>query len=262
MIEYERPAGDVPVACRREQMHGPPSRPPERDGLTCDRRLALTAERLRTGLRCYTRGMNEQPQAVVFELSDYAGPGRRLTSFAIDLAAMFVLSVLFIAAASYLIVPQDVYSMKAGPERSRLLNKHMAPAQVPMTLGLFAFFGVYHIMMRSTRRGTIGYRLTGVRLVDHQGLPPALRTLIRRFLVALPGCMCLGAAYLLCSQDPRRQALHDQWSGTWVVRARARPAGPGSVTYHSKLVGPWMLTYINVEPVVGDAAPPAATALS
>lgn len=202
--------------------------------------------------------MHEEPNAVVFQMSDYATPGRRLASFLIDLAVMFVLGFAFINAVAFVVTPREVLTIESSRERSQKIVESVRKVQVPMFLGLFAFFGVYHIMLRTMRRGTIGYRLTGVRLVDHQGLSPSIRTVLRRFLIALPGCSLFAAAYLLCSQDPRRQALHDQWSGTWVVRYRAQPAGPARTTFHPKMIGPFVRTYMDVEPVgEHDRAEPA-----
>jgi uncharacterized RDD family membrane protein YckC len=60
--------------------------------------------------------------------------------------------------------------------------------------------------------------------------------------------MTLGAGYVLCFKTPRRQAIHDRWSGTWLVRRRAEPIGPALSTYHTKLFGTFILTYTDVEP--------------
>ena len=106
----------------------------------------------------------------------------------------------------------------------------------------------YHVLARTTRGGTMGYRLAGIRWIDKTGRTPGIKTALRRFLIAMPSCLMIGAGYLLCFKTPRRQAVHDRWSGTWLVRRRAEPAGPALSTYNTKLFGTFVLTYTDVEP--------------
>jgi hypothetical protein len=54
--------------------------------------------------------------------------------------------------------------------------------------------------------------------------------------------------YRPCQRDPRRQTFHDRWSGTWSIRKRAEPAGPAKPVHHAKLLGPFLVTHVDIEP--------------
>jgi uncharacterized RDD family membrane protein YckC len=55
--------------------------------------------------------------------------------------------------------------------------------------------------------------------------------------------------YWMVIRDPRRQALHDKWSRTWVIRRSAVPAGVGRPIERAWVLGPLVLGYWDVEPL-------------
>lgn len=198
--------------------------------------------------------MNATPDAVYFVAGDYAHPRRRIGACLIDFVVLVLLVSAIAALAQYIVVPADVLKQPRTTEAQKQevqkqINKHMKPVQVPVALISFVVLPMtYHIGLRRLRGGTIGYRLTGVRVVDKKGNMPSWRVLLRRFLIALPSVLPLGAGYFRSFGDPKRQAVHDQWSGTWVIRKRATPAGPAITAYQTKLFGTFPMTYIDVEP--------------
>jgi uncharacterized RDD family membrane protein YckC len=193
--------------------------------------------------------MSEKSPAVLFNLSDYANFPRRLTSWLIDLCVMVLVLIALGVYVEWRYVPRDVIAMPPGPQRQREITKHFKPYQMPVLGGWTVAFASYHILLRRTRGGTIGYRLTRIRVVDQTGEPPSWSVLTKRFLIALPAAGPLGATYLPCRSHDRRQSVHDRWAGTWVVRASVNPAGEARAIYQTKLFGTILLTYVDLEPL-------------
>ncbi|MFQ5495329.1 MAG: RDD family protein [Phycisphaerae bacterium] len=206
--------------------------------------------------------MSTEPDAVYFAPQDYAPAWRRFAAFFIDLFAVFCILAALELAAAAAVVPRDVFRAPASPERQQLVNEHLKPVKGPVIWGWFILTVIYHIPFRGTRGGTLGYRIAGIRLVDRTGRPPEMKTLIKRFFLALPGCFLLLLTYLSCFRDPKRQAAHDQWAGTWLVRKRAVPAGPALTEYKTKLFGTFVVTYIDVAPVPDRPDLPVAETVS
>jgi uncharacterized RDD family membrane protein YckC len=148
-------------------------------------------------------------------------------------------------------VPNEVIVMPRSAEKQRLINKYMRPVQLPTVVGWFLFCGAYHVVPRRLGVGTLGYLVAGVRIVDGFGHAPGWKQLFKRFVLGVPFVGFFGMAYLTCAQNPRRQAFHDRWSGTWVVRRSAVSEGPAKPAYQTKLLGPVLLTYLDLEPLEG-----------
>ncbi len=195
-----------------------------------------------------------KPDGVYFDLRDYAHPLKRVVACVVDLALLVALLTGMSAGAATLLVPAEIRSQARTVETQRQINKFMKPVQVPLVLGWLALCITYHVPLRRTRGGTVGHRLVRTRVVDKAGQPPCMRTLLRRFLIAVPATIFLGISYFDSLRNPRRQTTHDQWSGTWVVRAKAKPAGSAITSYHPKLLGTFLMTYIDVEPAAPEAA--------
>lgn len=193
--------------------------------------------------------MTRTSSVVLFAPEDYASTTRRVFAALVD----FVLLILVLTAIGSVLqlkyVPPDVIRMPRSAEKQRLINKHMKPAQMPAVGGWVLFCIAYHTAARRFPFGTAGYLVAGLRIVDPSGSSPPWRVLIRRFALAVPFVGFFGISYLKCRQNPRRQAFHDQWCGTWVVRRAARPQGPAKLAYQTKLLGPFLTTYVEVEPL-------------
>ena len=192
--------------------------------------------------------MTDSMHAVYFSDEDYARLPRRLLAFVVDLIVVILLAVVLLVAFQILVVPADVRAMPRSEEQQKRLNEAVRPYRIQMLLTAAVPVLAYHVMLRTSRNGTIGYRLAGIRLVTHLGAPPDLRRAGRRFLLAVPACMALAVAYLSTLSDARRQAFHDRWAGTWMVRKHAQPAGPADVQIQIKLFGPWALKYDSLAP--------------
>ena len=142
--------------------------------------------------------MSEKTAAVLFDPADYAGLPKRLASWIIDLAVMIAILIGLGVIVEMKYVPADVIKMPPGPQRQREITKYFKPYQVPVLAAWFGSFAIYHILLRRSRGGTLGYRIMQLRLVDAQGDPPSWPALVRRFLIAVPTAGLLGATYLPC----------------------------------------------------------------
>mgnify|MGYP000577913560 CR=1 FL=1 len=225
---------------------------------------------------------------VWFQRSDHSGFWRRLAACLIDAAV--VLGLIYAVAA--------LLQRAVGPT-----TQPTAPVQrsFGMLLGaaglMLVFFALpYHVGMRLSAGGTLGYRLVGQRLIDFKGQRPAFGAILKRFLLSLmfPAIylvliglmmsqqpagasqpkssptatrMLVGlplmallfsgmfASYWTVVRDFRRQAIHDKWSRTWVIRANARPAGAGRLVERAWVLGPVIKAFWDVDPVEpADAA--------
>ncbi|MFH1419757.1 MAG: RDD family protein [Planctomycetota bacterium] len=192
--------------------------------------------------------MAAEPEGVYYANEDYAGPLWRFIAWFVDVVALIVVLSAVAATAQLAVVPKDVLKMPQSEEKQLLVKKHMRPVQVPVLGGFLVAVAAYHVLLRRTRFGTPGYLVTGIRIVDETGEPPPLKRLGKRFLLAIPFTLPLGASYLKCRGNPKRQSVHDQICGTWVIRRRAQPAGPAQLAYLVKLVGLFPVHYIDVEP--------------
>lgn len=193
--------------------------------------------------------MTTEPNAVYFAPGDYAHLSRRFGVFLIDLSVVLLLAVGAMIPITFALTPESVLKSSDAAPTPEVVSPYAKKAFVG---GLLLVGVPYHIALRRLRGGTLGYRLMGVRLVDATGQPPSWRALTKRFLLAAVGAPFwlapLILSYLYCLKHPRRQTGHDFWSGTWVVKRKAQPAGPALVSYQSKLLGTWLLNYIDVEP--------------
>lgn len=198
--------------------------------------------------------MSEHEKYVVFAPRDYASILRRIIIAIIDVALLFTVlwGTGFVLARKY--VPQDVINMPPSAQKQRLINQHMKPVQLPAVGGWLLFCAVYHIGLRRLPTGTLGYLIAGARIVDAGGNIPSWKQLAKRFGLGVPFVGFFGMAYLTCGQNPRQQAFHDRWSGTWVVRRSAVPEGPAKPAYQTKLLGPMLLTYLDLEPLESGAS--------
>lgn len=185
---------------------------------------------------------------IVFKKEDYAAAPRRIAAAAVDLLAILLIYVGLWLGVSVFRVPADVRRMSDSPERQRAFRKHMAPVAPYVSLTWLASIFAYHVGLRRTRGGTPGHRLLGHRLVDAYGETPSTKSLFKRFLIAAPLVPMFGLPYLACARTKNRQAFHDTWCGTYVVRKNAASPRSAKLTYQTQMLGTFLMTQVDVEP--------------
>ncbi|MFQ5424909.1 MAG: RDD family protein [Phycisphaerae bacterium] len=205
--------------------------------------------------------MAADADVVWFRSEDYASIARRIGAFLLDHAFLFALLIVVMMTVIFPLPPELVERMRSVPvaERQTMTAEWLKSPESMHRLmwrlrGWLVFCVAYYTVFRRLRGGTVGYRIMGIRLIDKTGQPPLLGALFKRFCVAAIATLPLGASYLKCRKSGKRQAFHDWWCGTWLVRKRAVPAGRGKVAYQPLLLGTFMLTFLDVEPDEARAA--------
>jgi uncharacterized RDD family membrane protein YckC len=92
-----------------------------------------------------------------------------------------------------------------------------------------AFTYVYLVLLEASAVGTLGFLLTGVKIVTLKGeRPSVLRMTFRLLLWTLgPINACLDLYWL--TGDDYKQTLRDKFASTYVIRRNAIPAGSGEI---------------------------------
>ena len=174
----------------------------------------------------------KQPdRGVFYALADHAGILRRLCIVAVDFAVLLGLgALLFVAGDRWEWIPQ-----------------------CPVELWLLAVY-LYMAVLKMTPWGTVGYLLTGVRLVDLRGRRPSLWRVTLRLIFLVLGPINMLFDIIWLGGDPNRQSIRDKFAGTYVIRKRAVPAGEGRVKYVTYFFLCHCLTFEEIERA--DIGPP------
>ena len=145
---------------------------------------------------------------VYYTQKDYAGVGRRLVILTVD--GMVTLALLAAVLVSF---------MYLTPNSRRGFQLHM--------LGFVCMAFLYLAVLARSTWGTLGYKLTGVRVVSLTGQVPKLGSMAYRTLFAVLGPLngLLDIAWV--AGDANRQSVRDKLAGTYIVRRSAVPAGRG-----------------------------------
>ena len=150
---------------------------------------------------------------VYFKREDYAGFWRRLLIDIIDVLVVAVICLVLGIALE-----------EAAPPGQ---NARMIFAS--WTAVVFCYF----VILKRSAIGTVGYRVGGVRIVNLDGRPPNLLSLVVRLGFGFLGPLNLLLDLLWLSGDSHRQALRDKLANTYVVKREAQPAGSGRIVFRN-----------------------------
>jgi len=196
-----------------------------------------------------TRGRDdyEAHRAVCFDRRDYAGPVRRAIIICIDAVTVIVLSAAVLSG---------IWSV--WPARYRAGDLTL---EAVWTMPIVAYF--YLAVLKRSRIRTLGYVLTGVRIVNIEGKRPSLLRMTIRMapvfplqFVALPWSLLFDLGWMV--DEPQRQTLRDKWAGTFVVRRKAVPVGTAPVRYKRIGLGGIFLIFPEVGRTETTCPPPSA----
>lgn len=203
-----------------------------------------------TAARGYAMGMSETPQrddrqmhrAVCFDRRDYAGLGRRVAIICIDLVGAAVLCFVVFFGLAFACFLQN-------PANEDL------PSYTLLLLLLVVY--LYLTVLKRSEVGTLGYILTGVRIIDIEGKRPSLLQMTGRLLPLplFPLTLPFDLAWVV--DDPHRQGLRDKWVGTFVVRRNAQPIGTAPIRYKRLGFAGLFLIFPEVGRVEEAPQPPA-----
>ncbi len=90
---------------------------------------------------------------------------------------------------------------------------------------------LYCTVLQRSRIRTLGYILTGVRIVGIRGGKPSLLQMTVRLIPLLPVPWSLLFDLGWIVDEPHRQTLRDKWAGTFVIRKNAAPIGTAPIRY-------------------------------
>ena len=138
---------------------------------------------------------------VFYRRQDYAGLGRRLISGAIDLCVLLLMAVVVF-----------------------ILIKLFRSPSIGWLWGLLAYLYLT-VVKRSV--GTLGYLVTGVRIVDLKGKRPGLLPLSLRLVWWTLGPVNAFIDLVYLTGDENRQTIRDKMLQTYVIKKAAQPLGTG-----------------------------------
>jgi uncharacterized RDD family membrane protein YckC len=158
--------------------------------------------------------VNERNLGVYYAPRDYAGFLARMLIIGIDLGVLFLFLFL------WLVIGGVVY-----PDEFQLL--------VFASWAGAAF--LYLTILEASACGTLGFYLTGMRIVNLRGERPSIFRMTGRLLIWVLGPIHPMIDLVWLGGDDYKQTLRDKIAGTYVVRKGAQPIGRGkirSVQYH------------------------------
>jgi uncharacterized RDD family membrane protein YckC len=98
-----------------------------------------------------------------------------------------------------------------------------------LLLALAAMAILYFVVLKRSRFRTLGYRVGRVRIVGLNGDTPSYFALLMRLMFATLGPFNWFLDLVWLSNDAHRQALRDKFANTYVIKAKAQPAGWGRI---------------------------------
>jgi uncharacterized RDD family membrane protein YckC len=168
---------------------------------------------------------------VYYAAEDSIGVVRRIVIILIDLTVIILAGITLAAALTFL--SMQVTERTAG--RVALFGLLLYPVLVI----------AYLTVIKASRLRTIGYRMTGTKIVDVNGRRPSFFRMLLRLSLWLYGPIPYLDLFWV-GVDPDGQAIRDRFAGTCVVRNRATPAGRGEIHLVYYFAGGYLLFYPRV----------------
>jgi uncharacterized RDD family membrane protein YckC len=156
---------------------------------------------------------------VYFRTEDYASFWRRLLADVIDVFAVALVWTTL-----------TIVLLSAFPSSETTLDLTLATC----TGTTFC----YLVVLKRSKIRTAGYRAAGVRIVGLDGKTASWSALVLRLVFVPLGPFNWFLDLIWLAGDPHRQALRDKFAHTYVVKAKAEPAGDGSIVFrHTRFAG-------------------------
>lgn len=146
---------------------------------------------------------------IYFSQESYPGFIRRLIAMVTDGAIL-----MFVGIAIWIFLALLFY----------VLESDRSPEALHFAIWLTIAW-VYMTVIKRSRLRTIGYRLSGLRIIDIRGSRPSLTRMTLRLLMWTYGPFNFMLDLIWLGADSERQTLRDCYCGTYVVRATAQPEG-------------------------------------
>ncbi len=166
---------------------------------------------------------------VIYKSKDYAGFTRRLLIAAVDGIVFVLLLLPIVVFTTIALKDHDAFYFKINYIFSALL--------------LIWYFA----LLKRSKFRTVGYVLTGVKIVDLQGNKPSVfKMILRLFLLFIgPFVVYIDIPWLM--SEATKQTLRDKYVGTYVVRKNAIPIRTDRLQTVMLGVMSWSLTYREIK---------------
>ena len=158
----------------------------------------------------------ESETGVFYHKDDYASFTRRVVAGIIDIYVIIVLSTLFLIFTRFL---NDQISLKSN------------------YIFLIDMAFIYLTFLKRSKFRTIGYYITGIKIVDLSGCKPSLYNMFLRVIVLIIGTYDYSKSIELVKTELTKQTLRDKYLGNYVIKADAKPIGSGPIITVAKHYG-------------------------
>jgi len=148
---------------------------------------------------------------------EYAGFGIRLLAWLIDFLVLLFLSFIIALISGFFIAFLLIYVSIVSADSSivRFLSDF---------IGGFIGFSVtllyFTLFWSSKFQGTPGKIVLGLKIVDVNGNKISYSTALIRYISTFISSLLLGIGYLLIIFDGKKQALHDKFASTYVIKVK------------------------------------------
>ena len=151
---------------------------------------------------------------VFYRPDDYVGVGKRLLIDFIDTVSAI--------AGCALLTLLLIYTWP-----------HARSLGIAIMSGWTAIWIGYFVFLKRSRFRTLGYALTGARIVNLQGQRPSVFSLVIRLLWVAGGPANFIIDLFWTPSDPSRQAIRDKFAHTYVIKKAAVPLGESEIVYRT-----------------------------
>lgn len=155
---------------------------------------------------------NSLGRGVYYAEHDHAGFVRRLVVIAVDVIVLLLVGV----ALWYVLLAIMWYGLDRDPNPVFWIVWPIAA-------------WMYLAIVKPSSLRTVGYRVTGLKIVNLKGNRPSVFRMTFRMLLWLLGPFNLLIDLMWLGADTEQQSLRDCYSGTCVVRSQAKPIGEGAI---------------------------------
>lgn len=172
----------------------------------------------------------KESEGIYYSRDDYAGLMRRMIIFLVDgivlLVIFLILSTIFSA-----IFKEDERALYIALILTCLLSAHL-----------------YLAVLKSSKIRTLGYILTGVKIVNLKGEKPSFLNMTSRFSLVL---LYLTSVFFIIDliwiwSNKNRQSIRDRFARTYVIKKNALPIGKGNITYANYFLLGWAWSFAEV----------------
>lgn len=160
--------------------------------------------------------IEESKTGVFYHKDDYASFSRRVIAGIIDIYVIIVFSTIFLIF-------------------TKLLNEQISFNSNFIILIDMAF--IYLTFLKRSDLRTIGYYITGIKIVDLTGSKPSLYNMFLRIIIFIIGTYDYSKSIELLKTELTKQTFRDKYLGNYVIKVDAEPVGSGPIITVAKRYG-------------------------